>query len=82
MSTLIIWVMGAGLLLINIILRTRILRLEASLKALRGSQEYLTYLHKQAQTTQNNKVAAIKALRKKYPELSLIEANKLWQQVQ
>ncbi|MEN2750230.1 hypothetical protein AAIR29_01150 [Psychrobacter sp. FBL11] len=82
MSTLIIWVMGAGLLLINIILRTRILRLEASLKELRGSQEYLTYLHKQAQAMQNNKVAAIKALRKKYPELSLIEANKLWQQVQ
>ncbi|MBO1530834.1 hypothetical protein J3492_06355 [Psychrobacter sp. F1192] len=82
MSALIIWVMGAGLLLINIMLRTRILRLEASLKELRGSQEYLKYLHQQAQATQNNKVAAIKALRKKYPELSLIEANKLWQQLQ
>lgn len=82
MSTLVIWIMGAGLLLINIILRTRLLRLEASLKALRGPQEYLSYLHNQAKTTQNNKVAAIKALRKKYPELSLIEANKLWQQIQ
>ena len=29
MSVLIIWVMGAALLLINIMLRTRILRLEA-----------------------------------------------------
>ena len=48
MSTLVIWIMGAGLLLINIILRTRLLRLEASLKALRDPQEYLSYLHNQA----------------------------------
>lgn len=82
MFALIIWIMGAALLLINIMLRTRILRLEASLKELRGSQEYLTYLHQQSQATQNNKVATIKALRKKYPELSLTEANKLWQQIQ
>ncbi|WP_227687825.1 hypothetical protein [Psychrobacter immobilis] len=34
MSALIIWVMGAALLLINIMLRTRILRLEARLKEL------------------------------------------------
>lgn len=81
MLTIIIWVVGAALLLINIVLRTRILQLEAHLKALRDPQEQLTYLRKQAKLTDNNKVAAIKALRKKYPEISLIEANKLWQHV-
>ncbi len=81
MSTIVIWVVGAGLLLINIILRTRILQLEAHLKALRDPQEQLAYMRKQAKLTQNNKIAAIKALRKQYPELSLIEANKLWQQL-
>ena len=80
MSTLIIWMMGAGLLLINIILRTRILRLEARLKELGNPQEQLAFLCQQA--AQKDKVPAIKALRKQYPELSLIEANKLWQQIQ
>lgn len=81
MLTIIVWVAGAGLLLINIILRTRILRLEARLRELSNPQEQLVYLRKQAQLSQNNKVAAIKALRKQYPEISLIEANKLWQHV-
>ena len=80
MSTLIIWMMGAGLLLINIILRTRILRLEARLKELSNPQEQLVFLRQQA--ANKEKVPAIKALRKQYPELSLIEANKLWQQIQ
>ena len=80
MSALIIWIMGAGLLLINIILRTRILRLEARLKELSNPQEQLAFLRQQA--AQKDKVPAIKALRKQYPELSLIEANKLWQQMQ
>ena len=80
MSTLIIWMMGAGLLLINIVLRTRILRLEARLKELSNPQEQLTFLRQQA--AQKDKVPAIKALRKQYPELSLIEANNLWQQIQ
>ena len=31
---------------------------------------------------QKDKIPAIKALRKQYPELSLIAANKLWQQIQ
>lgn len=79
MSTLIIWAMGAGLLLINIILRTRILRLEARLKELSNPQEQLTFLRQQA--TQKEKVAAIKALRKQYPEISLIEANRMWQDI-
>ena len=80
MSTLIIWMMGAGLLLINIVLRTRILRLEARLKELSNPQEQLAFLRQQA--AQKDKVPAIKALRKQYPELSLIEVNKLWQQIQ
>ena len=80
MSTLIIWMMGAGLLLINIVLRTRILRLEARLKELSNPQEQLAFLRQQA--AQKDKVPAIKALRKQYPELSLLEANKLWQKIQ
>ncbi|MGP9544209.1 hypothetical protein ACT3QR_04265 [Psychrobacter sp. AOP7-B1-25] len=80
MSALIIWVMGAILLLINIMLRTRVLRLEARLKELSNPQEQLAFLRQQA--AQKDKVPALKALRKQYPELSLIEANKLWQQIQ
>ncbi|WP_201601558.1 hypothetical protein [Psychrobacter submarinus] len=77
MLTIIVWAVGAALLLINIFLRTRILRLEAELKKLRSPQEYMTYLRQQ--NVQDNKVAAIKALRKQYPELSLIEANSLYE---
>ena len=80
MSVLIIWVMGAALLLINIMLRTRILRLEARLKELSNPKEQLAFLRQQA--AQKDKMPAIKALRKQYPELSLLEANKLWQQIQ
>ena len=79
MLTIIVWAVGAALLLINIFLRTRILRLEAELKKLRSPQEYMTYLRQQ--NVQDNKVAAIKALRKQYPELSLIEANSLYENI-
>ncbi|AMN68217.1 hypothetical protein [Psychrobacter sp. P11G5] len=79
MTTLIIWAMGAGLLLINIILRTRILRLEARLKELSNPQEQLAFLRQQA--AQKDKIPAIKALRKQYPEISLIEANRMWQDI-
>ena len=82
MSTIVIWVIGVGLLLMNIALRTQILQLKAHLKALRNPKEQIDYLRKQAKLSQNNKVASIKALRKQYPELSLIEANNLWQQIQ
>ena len=58
MSTLIIWVMGAALLLINIMLRTRILRLEARLKELSRPEDYLRFLRQQA--VQKEKVPAIK----------------------
>ena len=77
MLTIIVWAVGAALLLINIFLRTRILRLEGELKKLRSPQEYMNYLRQQ--NVQDNKVAAIKALRKQYPELSLIEANSLYE---
>ena len=79
MSTLIIWAMGAALLLINIILRTRILRLEARLKELSNPQEQLAFLREQA--SKKDKTPAIKALRKQYPELSLADANRLWKQI-
>lgn len=79
MSTMVIWMMGAGLLLVNIMLRTRILRLEARLREQTGMPTYLAYLR--AQGAGGDKIAAIKALRKKYPELSLIEAKKLWDQL-
>lgn len=79
MLVLIIWVMGAVLLLINIFLRTRILRLEARLKELSNPKEQLAFLRGQA--SKKEKIAAIKALRKQYPEISLIEANRLWQQI-
>ncbi|WP_435979052.1 hypothetical protein [Psychrobacter sp. DM4] len=79
MLTIVIWAAGAALLLVNIILRTRILRLEARLRELSDPKEQLLYLRQQAANT--NKVASIKALRKKYPELTLIDANKLWQQL-
>lgn len=77
MLIIIIWAAGAALLLINIMLRTRILRLEGELKKLRTPQEYIAYLRKQ--NIAGNKVAAIKALRKQYPEISLVEANRLYQ---
>lgn len=79
MSALIIWVMGAALLLINIMLRTRILRLEARLKELSNPKEQVAFLR--AQAVQKEKAAAIKALRKQYPEISLIDANRLWKQI-
>lgn len=79
MSALIIWVMGAALLLINIMLRTRILRLEARLKELSNPKEQVAFLR--AQASKKEKAAAIKALRKQYPEISLIDANRLWKQI-
>ncbi len=79
MSVLIVWVMGAALLLINIMLRTRILRLEARLKELSNPKEQLAFLRQQA--AKKEKSPAIKALRKQYPEISMVEANKMWQQI-
>ncbi len=80
MLTIVIWAAGAVLLLVNIILRTRILQLEAHLRALSDPQEQLAYLRNQAAA--GNKRAAIKALRTKYPGLTLAEAMKLWKQIE
>ena len=77
MPTMIVWAVVAGLLIINILLRTRVLKLEAQLKQLRHL-EYITYLREQ--NAQTDKFTAIKALRKQYPELSLVDASQLWQQ--
>ncbi len=78
MSTLVIWVMGAGLLLYNIALRTELLKLKARLREQTGTQAYLAYLRQHAA---KGDIAAMKALRKKYPELSLVEAKELWNQL-
>lgn len=77
MLTIVVWTAGAIILLYNIWLRTRILRLEARLRELGNPQQQLAYLRKQ--NAQGNKVAAIKALRKQYPEISLIDANRMYQ---
>lgn len=79
MLVIIIWAVGAILLLINIMLRTRILRLEARLRELSNPREQMIFLRQQA--TQGDKVAAIKALRKQYPEISLIEANAMYKNI-
>ncbi|WP_299187227.1 hypothetical protein [uncultured Psychrobacter sp.] len=78
MSTLMIWVMGASLLLYNIALRTELLQLKARLREQTGTKTYLAYLRQHAA---KGDMAAMKALRKKYPELSLVEAKKLWNQL-
>lgn len=74
-----LWIVGAILLTTNLVMRAQIRQLEACLRALRDSKEQLLYLRQQA--AHNDKMAALKALRKKYPELSLTEANQLWQQI-
>lgn len=77
MFTIIIWAAGALILIYNIWLRTRILRLEARLRELSNPQEQMAFLRQQ--NVQGNKVVAIKTLRKQYPELSLSEANRLYE---
>ena len=79
MSTPIIWIMVIGLVLVNIMLRIHVFKLEARLKELSSPQEQLVFLRQQA--AQKDKIPAIKALRKQYPELSLVEANNLWKQI-
>ena len=48
MSTLIIWVMVIGLVLVNIMLRIHVFKLEARLKELSSPQEQLVFLRQQA----------------------------------
>ena len=79
MSTTIIWLIGVTLLLTNIAMRIENRQLRARLKEVNNPQEYLTYLRKLS--ADKDKMKSIKALRKRYPELSLVEANQLWQQI-
>ena len=75
-------------LLIHVAQRARIRQLETRLQQVNRqqdsiaqdsmSQDQLAYLRELAKT--KDKVAAIKALREQYPELSLVQAVQLWQQ--
>lgn len=78
MSMIVVYLVSAWLLLMHIAMRRHIRQLEKRLKQVTDPTEYLTYLRQQS--VQSDKVASIKALRKQYPELSLLEANQLWQQ--
>ncbi|PNK61110.1 hypothetical protein [Psychrobacter sp. FDAARGOS_221] len=59
-------------------LEARIKQLSARSSGDGSEDERLLYLRNHL--AELDKVKAIKALRKRYPELSLIEANELWQQ--
>lgn len=63
----------------NFIYRRQVVQLKKRLKELGGYEQYVTYLQNQQQG--KDKIAAIKALRQQFPELSLLEATQLWQQV-
>lgn len=79
MLTVIVWAAGAFMLLINIIMRTRMLRLEARIKALTNPDDYTTYLRELA--ADNKKTVAIRTLRQRYPEVSNLQAVQLWQTI-
>lgn len=83
-----LWLTIVGLfvvssLLLHVAQRARIRQLESQLQQHSNAQDsmpqdQLAYLRELAKT--KDKVAAIKALRKQYPELSLVQAVQLWQQ--
>lgn len=82
-----LWLTIVGLfvvssLLLHVAQRARIRQLESRLRQHSIAQDsmpqdQLAYLRELAKT--KDKVAAIKALRKQYPELSLVQAVQLWQ---
>lgn len=77
-TTLMIWVLVAALLLMNIALRLENKTLKSQLLLKRDPNEQLAFL--QDQLAQNKgQIDAIKALRKQFPELSLVDATQLWQ---
>ena len=80
MLIVILWAAGALMLLINIMMRNRMQRLEARIKALTDPEDYMTYLRELSTT--NKKNAAIRALRQRYPEVSPLQAVQLWQLLQ
>ena len=78
------WVIVAVIVLIvllikNLAYRHQVAHLKKRLQEQGSYEQYVTYLQNQLQG--RDKVAAIKALRQKFPELSLLEATQLWQQV-
>lgn len=78
------WIIAAVIALIvllikNLAHRQQIAHLKKRLQERGSYEQYVTYLQNQLQG--KDKVAAIKALRQQFPELSLIEATQLWQQV-
>lgn len=78
MSSLMVWVIGFSLLIVSIAQYMRIRQLEARLRQLSSYEDRLAYLREQLPNKDN--IAAIKALRAQYLELSLIEALQLWEQ--
>ncbi len=77
--TIIVWVASVAMFLLNTMQRKHIQRLETRLIKLTDPDDYLNYLRQQAAI--HDKGTAIKVLRKEYPEVSVIKANKLWQLV-
>lgn len=78
------WIIAAVIALIillikNIAYRQQVAQLKKRLQEEGSYEQYVTYL--QSQQQDKDKISAIKALRQRFPELSLIEATQLWQQV-
>ena len=78
-------IFAIGLVIIIYTQSQKIKRLESRINTLlkstqNGEDERLVYLRKNL--AHLDKVKAIKALRDHYPELGLVEANKLWEQNQ
>ncbi|WP_227429742.1 hypothetical protein [Psychrobacter sp. I-STPA6b] len=72
-------IMVVVLFIKNIAYRQQVTQLKKRLQELGSREQYLAYLRQHLRDKE--KVSAIKALRQKFPELSLIEATQLWQQV-
>ena len=78
-------IMIIGLVIVIYTQSQKIKRLESRINTLlkstqNGEDERLVYLRENL--AHLDKVKAIKALRDRYPELGLVEANKLWDQSQ
>ena len=78
-------IMVIGLVIIIYTQNQKIKRLNSRINTLlktahNGEDERLVYL--QENLAHLDKIKAIKALRERYPELGLVEANELWKQSQ
>lgn len=76
------WIVGlimlsVGLLVFNFYQYRQIECLKSRLRLARNEEALLSYLR--TQLADKPKVAAIKALRTQYPELTLVEAVQLWE---